>query len=210
MDIDLVASLAGRGHPGREPEQALEPCPFDCELCPAPGECDDCLDCLYGPGVVDEPSALGPRVVRAGPHLPLRHDELLEVRARLSTSDVVGLVLRDHRRAQGWSQRELADEIGWSKSAVARVEAGAGRMRLASVAEILQLCGHRLVVMPVGEVGGPEAARWGFVDLLALDVRGRRPPPSADVVVQRDDYGAVVVSRRRRRGDAGPRAGTAR
>ncbi|GAA1233066.1 hypothetical protein GCM10009633_02570 [Janibacter melonis] len=210
MDIDLVASLAGRGHPGREPEQALDPCPFDCERCPAPGECDDCLDCLYGPGVVDEPRPLGPRVVRAGPQVPLRHDELLEARGNLSISDVVGLVLRDHRGAQGWSQRELAAEIGWSKSAVARVESDAGRMRLAAVVDVLLRCEHHLLVVPTGGTSHADGARWGYVDLLALDVRGRRPPPSADVVVQRDDYGAVVVSRRRRRGDAGPRAGTAR
>ena len=53
-------------------------------------------------------------------------------------------MVRSVRRAAGLSQRELAERIGTTQSAVSRWEAGRDEPRLSTLGAILTACGQRL------------------------------------------------------------------
>jgi transcriptional regulator with XRE-family HTH domain len=79
--------------------------------------------------------------------IPMKYArQLARARARLTVADEVGLALRDHRRAQGLSQRAYAASRGLSRAMLARLEAGAGRMSLDTVVSALEGTGYELRV----------------------------------------------------------------
>src|SRR3954469_23875995 len=79
--------------------------------------------------------------------LPLKYaPRLARARAHLTVSDEVGLALRAHRRALGLSQRSYAASRGLSRTMLARLEAGAGRMSLDTVVAALEGTGFVLKV----------------------------------------------------------------
>lgn len=85
--------------------------------------------------------------------------ELLDARAALGVADAVGLAVRAERRRLGLSQRAYAAHRGWSPSRVSRLEAGAGSLKLADVAEALDGTAFQLALCrrPADdESGGPD------------------------------------------------------
>ena len=72
--------------------------------------------------------------------------QLRRARAALTVSDEIGLALRDHRRRLGMSQRTYATTRGLSRTMLARLEAGAGRMSLDTVVTALDGTGFVLQV----------------------------------------------------------------
>jgi transcriptional regulator with XRE-family HTH domain len=60
--------------------------------------------------------------------------------------ELLGQALRAGRRQFGWSQRELADRSGLSKSAIGRLEVGDGRSTLLSARHALSAVGLGLLV----------------------------------------------------------------
>ncbi len=184
MDDERVPGAAGEGADRDGPGPGAEAifCPMVCEHCSAPGDCEDCLDCLYWPGVVEEhPDVLWPR---GGAASPTMVDELEAARRSLGpgVGRRVGLVSRRFRSRQSLTQRGLADELAWSKSALSRLEADASGTPLGRVEELLDHVGYRLALVPVeGRPDAPQGeesdAVWGVTDLLPQDGRGRRPPP---------------------------------
>lgn len=183
-------------------------CPLPCTTCAAPGDCEDCLDCLYWPARVDdEPEPVS--TPRGYAH-PSKAAELDRARAGLGIADRVGLLSRRHRRLHHLSQRDMAAEIGWSRSSLGRLESDAGALTVAKVDGLLRHIGFRLALLPVdpappdpeepdpeppdpvatampiprppGLVGAePPSTWWGAEDLLARDAGSRRPPPDAQV-----------------------------
>ena len=131
--------------------------------------------------------------------------QLARARARLTVADEVGLALRDHRRALGLSQRAYAASRGLSRAMLARLEAGAGRMSLDTVASALEGTGFELRVAfdapppptpeagvvtlptpappstPKPDVGVPPDA-WLATDLVARVRGGSRRFPAHRVV----------------------------
>lgn len=157
-------------------------CPMECTLCCEPGDCEDCLDCLYWPDVVEEPP--GVMWPREGPTSPLMGDELASARLALGqgVGRRIGLAVRRFRRSQRVTQRRLADELGWSRSAMGRLEADATGTPLGRVEEVLDLVGYRLALIPTdnrpdADLGEESDETWSVTDLLPKDGRGRRPPP---------------------------------
>ena len=74
--------------------------------------------------------------------------------------DVGGVVRRlaEHRRTSGVSQTEVAARMGTSQSAVARLEAGHGDLRLSTLERYARALGHtvRFAVAPVdADAGAP-------------------------------------------------------
>ena len=186
--------------PKRTPETPeTTGCPVPgCPLCVVDGECEDCLDCLLGPGVSSEPPPDPSAPVSWGDRLPSRARELARARGSLAVSDVVGLVLREHRHRSGGSQRTLADELGLSKSGLGRAEQHPGRLTLDVAARLLAVAGYRLAVLdPDGIEVDP--ARWGVGELLVRDAAGRRLPAHADMLVACEDSGQVRARARYRR-----------
>lgn len=137
--------------------------------------------------------------------IPVKHAAALRrARAALTVADEVGLALRAHRRELGLSQRAYAAKRGLSRGMLARLEAGADRVSLATVTEALEGTGFRLFVghedadrpppvasaavalPPTGhtrELGSPvPAVEWEATDLVAR-VRGggRRFPAHREV-----------------------------
>lgn len=154
-------------------------CPMECGTCREPGDCEDCLDCLYWPDDAEAWSV--PAGPPRGPSVPTMARELREARARLHLGQRVGLVLRRYRRSHALSQRALAVEVGWSRSGLARVEVDASALSLRTADDLLRRVGHRLaIVADTGSATGlgedPDHA-WGAADLLARDAGGRRLPP---------------------------------
>lgn len=70
--------------------------------------------------------------------------ELLEARAALTVVEEIGLALRAHRRALGLSQRAYALRRGYARSTFARLEAGAGGVKLDDVIAALDGTGFGL------------------------------------------------------------------
>jgi transcriptional regulator with XRE-family HTH domain len=99
-------------------------------------------------------------------------------------SEQVGLALRAYRRAQGWSQRALAAQLGVSQTRVARAETRAASVPLGTLVRLLGDVGFTLAVV---RVDGRALDAWDETDLLARDRRGRRFP--ATRVVRRSSGG---------------------
>ena len=90
-----------------------------------------------------------------------------------TAAEQVGLALRAFRRAEGLSQRALADSWGVHQTLVARAERHAGELSLDLTLELLRRAGVSLAV--VGPDGMPVAG-WEETDLVATDRSGRRFP----------------------------------
>ena len=173
MSIDDESLLADAG------------CPFDCTICLAPGDCEDCLDCLEW-GLPTPAPPPEPRLVR-GWAAPLDHDALNAARTQLDIRRRVGLVLRRYRRRRGQSQAALARDLEVATSSLSRIEQDAGAASVARVDGILRAVGHRLAVVedsPEPADGELPDESWGTVDLVARDRRGRRLPPFGRVTWQ--------------------------
>lgn len=172
--------------PDRDDDGADITCPTPCTWCAGLGDgaCEDCLDCLYWPHPVpDERAAPAPLPGRSSPVLS---EVLTSTRARITLGQRIGLVLRRHRRERRHSQRETAQEIGWSRSALARAEIDASALPLHKVETLLALTGHRLAIVPdTGEtasaLGEEDDLAWGVPDLIARDAGRRRLPPAGTV-----------------------------
>ncbi|MGN7247080.1 helix-turn-helix domain-containing protein [Janibacter anophelis] len=176
-------------HPDDHLEQE---CPFPCELCPGPGNCEDCLHCLLWPKTVEEvPTPPWSPRARA---TPLRAKELALARLDLTVGRIVGLVLRRARGRAGLSQSAMALRIGWSSSSLDRAERDASKISLERTDDLLRHVGHRLIIVTDdppepppdqrGELSDPHATEvlataFGTDELLARDRRGRRFPPFA-------------------------------
>lgn len=157
----------------------LDHCPMACEHCQQAGDCEDCLDCLQWPRRDPEPPP--PRPAR-GYSLPLKTTELEAARAELTLATRVGLVVRRCRGERQLSQRALAAELGWSRSAVGRAEIDAKGLTLAALEHVLAFTGHRLAIVPttdqpVTELGEDPDHAWGVPEVVARNADGRRLPP---------------------------------
>lgn len=98
----------------------------------------------------------------------------IEVPESLSLAEQVGLAVREWRRKEGLSQRDLAAELGWSQSMISRLESRAGSVPLDTVRKAVTGAGFELVV---AHEGRPVAAwAWERTDLVARDRSGRRFP----------------------------------
>lgn len=163
-------------------EASPDECPFPCDTCIDPGDCEDCLDCLVWPErVVDPPMPTWTPKARTS---PVRTRELQDVRDRLDVGRRVGLALRRVRRKGGLSQTALAEQVGWPASSLSRAEHDASSIPLGKVDGLLRQVGHRLAVVedddePTAAPGELPDKVWGTADLLARDRRGRRFPPFA-------------------------------
>lgn len=164
-------------------------CPMECSVCQDPGDCEDCLDCLYWPRVVDDPPREPPPA--RGRSLPVKTAEMERARRRLVLCRRVGLLSRKYRRQRRLTQRELAVELGWSRASVGRMESNASLMGLAKVDSLLHHIGHRLALVEDAQdrtaPGEVSDQLWAASDLLAEDKRGRRPPPSSVVTWNPED-----------------------
>lgn len=172
----------------REPgeDEAAIVCPAPCDICEEPGDCEDCLDCLYWPRrYTDVP----PRPVPArGRSAPTKQQELSSARHQLVAGLRVGLLSRRHRRLQGLTQRDLAEAMGWSRSVIGRLEADASGMPLARIEALLGALGYRVAFVPVAADTNEDPDKiWGASDLLARDGQGRRPPPGSRVTWHDED-----------------------
>lgn len=163
-------------------DELPDDCPFRCDLCPAPGDCEDCLDCLVWPETVPtHPMPPWTPRVRSS---PVRARELEEARRRLDVGRRVGLVLRRVRRRERLTQTDLAEHVGWTTSSMNRAEQDASSMSLGRVDGLLRRVGHRLAVVEDSDQSATAADElpdeaWGTIDLIARDRRGRRFPPFA-------------------------------
>ena len=139
-------------------------CPMDCRVCSDPGDCEDCLDCLLWPRVVEELRA----VVRPprGPSFLVRSTDLVEARERLDVGRRVGLVARRFRRGARLTQRQLAAVLGWSRASMGRLEHDATQIPLGKVEALLRHTGHRLVIVEIVGQGEVDELQWGAADLL--------------------------------------------
>lgn len=170
-------------------------CPLPCEECPEPGDCEDCLSCLYWPEPVPE-LVQRPWTPRA-PTSPLRPAALEGAREELVIGRRVGLVLRRERGRSGRSQSAFARDVGWSRSAMNRAENDAGSIGVAKLDELLRRVGHRLAVVRADteEAAGEDPrTAWGVEELVVRDRRGRRFPPFA-VVTWEDPSDRVLYPR---------------
>ena len=96
----------------------------------------------------------------------------------------VSRALRVARKRRGLSQRELAQQIGVSKSRLARLESDAGPQSLEMVCQVLMASGFRLEVT---DASGSESSAGSPRSLLELtDAGGRRFP--AHLAAHRSGY----------------------
>ncbi|KRE37055.1 hypothetical protein ASG73_12175 [Janibacter sp. Soil728] len=162
-------------------EQSSLTCPMDCAVCKEPGDCEDCLDCLYWPNVVED-DLWHPPAPR-GRSLPTKTAQMEDARSRIVTSRRVGLVSRRFRRLARLSQRELAAELGWSHTSVGRMEKDAATMPLGKIEALLQRAGYRFAIVAKDAATPTEASDdlWEAADLIARDQAGRRPSPLGSV-----------------------------
>ncbi len=61
------------------------------------------------------------------------------------TAEHVGLLLRDARGQKGWTQGQLAAELGTSQSAVARMEQGKQNLSLKMIQRLEAIFGRSIV-----------------------------------------------------------------
>lgn len=181
------------GRPGsKRHAQAVSALPINPDLEDVAGMTEDQIwtlldDETFDEDVLCEPmppapplSELDRRLRRTSwPSSPTLVHEIAAARAGVATADSVGLAVRSVRRAQGLSQRGLADQLGESQTTIARLESAADRLALGRVVELLGRLGCTLVV---GVDGRPtSSADWAASDLVARDSAGRRPPAHARV-----------------------------
>src|SRR6478735_4673097 len=67
------------------------------------------------------------------------------------TAEHVGILLREARGAKGWTQGQLAAELGTSQSAIARMEQGKQNLSLKMIQRLEAIVGHSIV-----KVGRPQ------------------------------------------------------
>ena len=92
----------------------------------------------------------------------------------------VGRALRKTRRRRGLSQREFAEQLGVSKSRLARLESDAGPASLEMVSQVLMASGFRLEVIDGSGAQCPEHDKFAATPLELCDVSGRRFPAHLD------------------------------
>ena len=109
---------------------------------------------------------------RKDPLAPFGDGDAPEARTP-GAAEQVELALRAFRRAQGWSQRALADSWGVHQTLIARAERHAGELSLDLALGLLHRAGVSLAV--VGKDGMP-VVDWEETDLVATDRSGRRFP----------------------------------
>lgn len=155
-------------------------CPMSCNLCSEPGDCEDCLDCLFWPGTFDPvpPRRPTPR----GRSSPLQQAELDRARAELSAGTRMGLLLRRFRAARQMGQRALARDVGIHHTTLGRAESDAGGLTLDKVESLLAHVDYRIAFVPGEQPVGSDVHEdadetWGTAELLARDGQGRRLPP---------------------------------
>lgn len=111
--------------------------------------------------------------------------DLRRARTFLTVAEEVGLALREHRRKLGLSQRAYARRRGLSRAMLARLEAGAGQMRLDTISDALVGTGFMLcVTFSMDEPDpSPDDAASGCAaaadDEPEIHVAPRRVPPEA-------------------------------
>ena len=67
------------------------------------------------------------------------------------TAEHVGLLLRNARSEKGWTQGQLASELGTSQSAIARMEQGKQNLSLRMIERLEAIFGRSIV-----KVGKPQ------------------------------------------------------
>lgn len=137
----------------------------------------------------------------------------------LDIGDQVGNAFRLFRRVNGWSQRRLANVLGWNKSKVARWEMGRLAVAIDEVDGVLRAMGFRLIVVPGPELRSQlERSEVDIVDHVR-DRGGNRFPAHCVVVPERamatwnwtrhqgepNPLGGGLAFRRRLASDADPR-----
>lgn len=65
----------------------------------------------------------------------------------MDASESIAQVLRDARREKGWTQGQLAAELGTSQSAVARMEQGNQNLSLRTIQRVEAILGHSIVMV---------------------------------------------------------------
>lgn len=179
-----VRRMPQRGGMDEDPEDIPTACPMPCTYCTEPGSCEDCLDCLCWPDVVDDSAGAHPAARRlpSGPSVPTMGRQLALARAQLDLGARLGLVVRRYRRAHAMSQRELADHLGWHCSTLSRAERDASSLTVRKAQQILRHVGYRLAIVPDTPAAGRSLGEdpdtvWDVTDLVARDGGGRRLPP---------------------------------
>ena len=167
-------------HSGTEDADQAITCPMVCDTCQQPGDCEDCLDCLYWPkSPPDEPVR---QPILRGRASPLQSTALARARADLQAGTRLGLLVRRFRAEHQLSQRALAQTVGVHHTTLCRAEADAGGLALDKVEQLLAHVGFRIAFVPLEVAVGTPAQEesddiWGTTQLLARDARGRRLPP---------------------------------
>lgn len=169
---------SGADSPG---EAGLDVCPFPCETCLEPGDCEDCLDCLFWPEAYVDPPARPQRHVRSDRVAPSFAASLATARDELGALDRIGLAVRSYRREHHLSQRALAARMCVSRSTISRLETDPSGVPLGRAEQLLGALGWRLEVRPDGDDHEPDPLTWGVDELVARDNAGRRFPPFGDL-----------------------------
>ena len=96
----------------------------------------------------------------------------------------VSLALRQARRRRRLSQRELAQQLGISKSRLARLESNAGPQSLEMVSKVLTVSGFRLQIVDLAGAQAPPDDALTTQTLELCDAGGRRFPAHLDAYPQ--------------------------
>jgi transcriptional regulator with XRE-family HTH domain len=102
-----------------------------------------------------------------------------------------GPMLREAREATGLTQRQLADRLGTTQSAVARLEAPGANPRLSTLSRAIAATGHRLEA---------SISRGGNVDETMIASTLRRSPAERLEQHRRAYAGVAGMVRAARRG----------
>ena len=107
------------------------------------------------------------------PGAPREQEPVMQLLPSTSAAVIIGQLLRNVRHARGLNQRELAEQVGMSKSGIARLESGTGEPRLRTALAVLESLGLSVfAAVPPGLHGpGPDAGPSGV-----RDAQGRRHP----------------------------------